>query len=148
MRIGDVLIWERDKDGGPESKVDGLWIFRWKKLFTIAWLTFHEGSREADHSHAFNAWSWLVEGKLEEHVVVDVENKDSELHGARFINWYHASWRPIFTPRERMHRVYGMGKINKVLTFRGPWVDQWREQEGTKLRTLTHNRVITREREL
>lgn len=137
MRIGDFLIWERDKDGGPESKVDGLWIFRHKKLFTIAVLSFAKGSREAAHSHAFNSISWLLSGGLDEYVVETID----ELGVWTVKETYKPSIKPIITTRDRMHTVYGEAEINKVLTLRGPWVDTWKEIVGNKLITLTHNRV-------
>jgi hypothetical protein len=132
MRIGDVLICETGKDGGPESRVDGFWLFRHKKLFSIALLRFSRGSREAYHSHAFNAVSWLLTGRLREQVLTKTG-----------FDWfvYEPSIRPIKTPRERTHKVYGLAESNWVLTFRGPWVDTWREfVDGEKV-TLTHNRV-------
>ena len=67
MRFGDVLLFHTGKDGGPESKVDGYWLFRHKRLFTVALLRFSKGSREAYHSHAFNAVSWVLTGAPSSH---------------------------------------------------------------------------------
>ena len=59
------------KDGGPESKVTGYWLIESKRWFSIALLRFDEGSREAFHTHAFNAISWVLWGELLEYVRVD-----------------------------------------------------------------------------
>lgn len=50
----------KGKDGGPESNVTGYWLIEAKGLFSFVLLRFDKGSREAYHSHAFNAWSWKL----------------------------------------------------------------------------------------
>jgi hypothetical protein len=132
MRWGDVLLFEKGKDGGPESKVDGFWIFRHKKLFSVALLRFNKGSREAYHSHAFNAVSWVLTGGLME-VVRSRYGWD--------VTGYCPSIKPVFTPRDRMHKVYGVAEDNWVFSLRGPWKDEWQEVVGDEVITLTHNRV-------
>ena len=118
------------KDGGPLSKVFGYWLVELKALFTIAVLRFDEGSREAFHSHAFDCWSWVLSGQLEEHL------EDGT------VNVYKASWRPVRTLRTTVHKVYGRAPRTWVLTFRGPWAQTWQEvQEDGTLVTLTHGRV-------
>lgn len=122
------------KDGGPESKVWGFWLIEAKNLFSIALLKFEDGSREAFHDHAFNAWSWVLSGKLKE-----------------FCRWpdgepvlfkiYKPSWNRIFTPREFTHMVKSVGNT-WVLTFRGPWDNTWHEWVDNKLITLTHGRKV------
>lgn len=132
MRIGDTLIFDTGKDGGPKSKVDGFWLFRHKKLFTVALLKFNPGSREAFHSHAFNSISWVLIGWLRE---VMVNCKDPLYH------W--PGLKPIITLRDTFHKVYGLSsEPSWILTFRGPWADTWEEiDENGDLVTLTHNRV-------
>jgi len=56
------------KDGGPDSTVTGYWLIESKKWFSIVLLKFEGKSREAFHTHAFNAISWLLKGKLIEHI--------------------------------------------------------------------------------
>lgn len=134
MRIGSTIICEKAKDGGPESKVVGFWLFRCKWLFTIALLNFARGSREVYHSHAFNAWSWLLRGRLVEHTY----------RGQYEV--YEPSLKLISTPRDRIHKVYGSFDSNWVLTFRGPWAHSWLEIEeaepADKLTILTHDRRV------
>ncbi len=130
MRFGDLLVCETGKDGGPKSRVDGFWLFRHKRLFTVALLRFSEGSREAFHSHAFNSWSVLLTGGLlEQHLDGTVDT--------------HTAGNVIKTFRNTFHKVYGLADANWVLTFRGPWADTWQEvTEDGEYVTLTHNRVV------
>jgi hypothetical protein len=130
MRFGDSLFLEVGKDGGPKSRVDGFWLIRIKSLFSIALLRFAKGSRQAFHSHAFNSRSWLLTGGL-----VEVE-----LGGP--VKRHEPSLKPIDTKRDTFHKVFGVKDSNWVLTFRGPWADDWLEvdERGDIIR-LTHNRV-------
>lgn len=120
------------KDGGYESTVWGFWLVEIKSLFSIALLCFEDGSRDAYHSHAFNAVSWLLSGRLVEHFYPDYS-------AGQLI--HDPSVAPIYTPRERTHKVYSVGR-SWVLTFRGPWADKWEEYRGASRQavTLTHGR--------
>lgn len=51
------LLFKR-KDGGQQSTVTGYWLIEWKNVFSIVLLKFEKGTREAYHTHAFNAFSW------------------------------------------------------------------------------------------
>lgn len=119
-----------DKDGGPESRVWGFWLIGLKKLFSVVLLRFEDGSREAYHTHAFNAVSWVLRGELHE----------EHLMGLTF---YHLpSWRPVYTTRDTFHRVSSVGRT-WVISLRGPWADLWLEwlPETQETVLLTHNRV-------
>lgn len=118
------------KDGGKKSSVWGFWLFEIKSFASIAVLKFVGDSREAYHTHAFHAISWLLKGELEETL----------LDGT--VVTYKPSIIPIITPRSRFHKVRSVG-ASYALTFRGPWVDQWKEWLEAEQReiTLTHGRV-------
>ncbi len=130
MRFGDTIICEWAKDGGPESKVDGFWMFRSKRWGTVAVLKFAQGSREAFHSHAFNSHSIVLKGKL------------LELHKNGEVD-VHSTGHYIRTLRNTFHKVLGLEETSWVLTVRGPWSDTWLDQDEKDgiTRTLTHNRV-------
>lgn len=118
------------KDGGPDSTVWGYWLIEAKKLFSVALLCFEDGSRDEHHSHAFNSVSWVIKGKLLEHM----------LNGK--LQAYRPSLWPIITKRDTFHRVVSVGRT-WVLTFRGPWHDVWQEYHPKKgIYNLTHGRKI------
>lgn len=121
---------EWSKDGGPESNVSGFFLLEWKGGFSIAILRFANGTRDAYHSHAFNAWSWLLSGMLIEKLV----------DGGLVV--YRPSARYIYTSRSRYHKVASVG-TSWALTFRGPWTETWLERrpvEGDVV--LTNGRKV------
>jgi quercetin dioxygenase-like cupin family protein len=113
----------------------GFWLVEIKPLFSVALLCFENGSREAYHEHAFNSWSLVLKGELEE----DVAFFD---RGAGFTRLYGTGCF-VHTPRECCHKVKSVGRT-WVLTFRGPWADRWREwlPKERRYQTLTHGRKV------
>lgn len=127
--IPRVLLGRRD--GGPDSHVRAFG-FEWKAIGSVLALRFAPGSRDAYHSHAFDAWSWVAgPGWLREVVV------------SRGLAFRYRAYHPgalVHTPRECTHRVISKG-VTWVLTVRGPCVDQWIDHPiGAPPRTLTHGR--------
>jgi len=122
------------KDGGKDSVVWGFWLCEFKPLFSITLLCFEDGSREAFHSHAFNAISWVLKGHIEETMLDET-----------IINNYHPSFKPVYTPRDCFHRVYSYGRT-WILTFRGPWTKEWQEYlpDTDEFVTLTNGRRIVK----
>lgn len=138
------LFWKA-KDGGPDSNVTGYWLIECKALCSIALLKFSEGSREAYHSHAFNAWSWILWGGLREFW----REHFNDFGGVTltFNRMMLPSFKPIYTPRDRLHQVHGVAKTTWALTFRGPWKDTWNEffEKTGKWVRLTHGRKVVKE---
>ena len=130
-----MKILFKSKDGGLESNVTGYWLVESKKLFSIVLLCFDRGSREAYHNHAFNAISWVLSGRLNERIKYSKGYMDVCLT---------PSILPVFTSRERMHKVSGLDRKTWVLSFRGPWLDTWKEffVSTNKEVTLTHGRKV------
>lgn len=120
------------KDGGPASRVWGFWLIEIKSLFSVAVLKFEDGARDAYHTHAFNAWSWLLKGQL----IEIVRGHEHLCHVS-----YRPSLRPIYTPRDMFHKVVSLG-TSWAITFRGPWSKTWQEYipETDRTITLTHGR--------
>lgn len=131
-----MKIFSYEKDGGKESKVWALFLIEAKKLFSVAFLHFKDGSREAFHSHAFNAVSWVLWGQLNE----------EQFNGKR--RTYRPSLVPVWTPRTNFHMVKSVGNTF-VISFRGPWADFWNEYlpEKEQIVTLTHGRKVMMIRE-
>lgn len=119
------------KDGGPESKV-WCWGLESKRFGSVLLMLFKEGSREAYHTHAFNAISWILSGALVEQHIDD--NFDLRL----------ASFWPVRTRRQTYHKVTGLRDRTWVLSFRGPWVARWSEYVSATRQSLllTHGRVV------
>ncbi len=118
------------KDGGPESHVTGFFLIEIKSLFSIVILQFKEGTREAFHSHAFNALTfWLSAAAYE------------EFPKAKAKYWKGGQWK--FTPRNLMHRVRAIVD-SYAISFRGPWKETWNEYlpEQDKTVVLTHGRKV------
>jgi len=124
------ILWG-DKDGGKESRV-WVWGIESKHVGSVLLMLFREGSREAFHSHAFNALSWVLRGKLRE--TFFIAGAAPRIHVP--------SWKPIKTYRETFHMVEGLAPRTLVFSLRGPWVDTWREflPRLKQFVTLTHGR--------
>lgn len=115
------------KDGGPLSRVWAYWLFEIKRLASVALLRFDDGTRDAFHSHAFSAVSWVLSGELVEESLGGLTRQ------------HLPSLLPIYTPWYQTHRVRSKGR-SWVLTFRGPWQGQWYEWADGQLVKLTHGR--------
>lgn len=154
-----MRLLSKAKDGGPESPVDGYFLFEIKSLFSIVLLHFNRGTRESLHNHAFNALTfWLRGGVLEEtNTIVQTTPLKSE----RITNTFEWGAGQIkLTPRELLHRiitpatgvyrgVFGTSNRSAVngawaLSFRGPWKKTWQEYKPATVETitLTHGRKL------
>lgn len=131
MKDNYMKFFQKGFDGGDQSNVTGYWLIEIKSLFSIVLLRFGKGSREAYHTHAFNAFTWFLKGE------VDEIHKDGQT-----INW-KPSLKPKFTPRNCYHKVFAK-QTTWALSFRGPWVDKWKEyrENNEKEVTLTHGRRV------
>lgn len=120
-----MRFFEWAKDGGPESTVDGFYIIELKDFFSILLLKFNDGSRDNFHDHAFSAVSWLLKGKLSE----ELKNENCAVS-------LEPSLKPIFTHRDRMHKVRSIG-TSWALSFRGPWRAVWHEYDPKNKEHIT-----------
>jgi len=109
-----MKLFKAGKDGGPKSTVTGYWLAEIKSLFSAVLLKFEDGSRDEYHSHAFDCVSWVLRGKVVEHML-DGRTRT-----------YGPSLRPVVTTRDTFHRVVSEG-TTWVLSFRGPWAATWQE---------------------
>lgn len=121
-----LKFFSKSPDGGKGSGVTGYFLVEIKPLFSIVLLHFSEGSREAFHEHAFNALTIWLSGRVREHHL-DGEIKE------------FSAGRVKYTPRRTFHKIEGL-MSTWAISFRGPWVDYWRECRSGRLVTLTHGR--------
>lgn len=121
-------------DGGLDSGVTGYFLIEWKMFFSIGLLHFKKGSREAFHSHAFNALTFWVKGDVTEIKHPSDISKD-----------FSASFKPKYTPRSNFHKIFAHTDTY-ALTFRGPWLDYWYEFKNNKYQILTHGRKTINEK--
>lgn len=128
-----MKLFAKAPDGGAGSGVTGFYLVEIKSLFSIVLLRFSKGSREAFHSHAFNAWTVWLRG--------EVRVREYFLPTSMFLRWRAGQIK--FTPRNCFHKIEG-GRTAWALTFRGPWADRWQESRRGRLVTLTHGRKEVR----
>ena len=129
-----MKIFSKSHDGGKDSGVTGYWLIEWKSLFSIVLLKFSHKHRENYHSHAFNAYTWWLKGKV-------VEEFPDPLKGS--LTWV-PSLKPKFTPRKNIHKIV-VTEDAYALSIRGPWDDTWVEVSPKgDVTTLTHNRVVVK----
>ncbi len=116
-------------DGGKKSGVKGFFIVEIKSLISIVILKFNKGSRENYHSHAFNALTWFLKGKMTEHNL----NGDNKA--------YARSFKPKITLKSDIHKVYA-DEESYAISIRGPWDTVWKEfnPRTKEFIILTHGR--------
>lgn len=123
-----MKLFKKSHDGGSDSGVTGYWLIECKWLFSIVLLRFSKGSREAFHSHAFNAYTWWLTGSVHE-----------EIFPTRAIRVWKPSWIPKYTPKNCFHRVNAQ-ETTWALSLRGPWDKTWKEHKNGETYELTHGR--------
>jgi hypothetical protein len=126
-----MRFFKTASDGGKKSGVKGFWLIEIKWLFSIVFLRFSPGTRENYHSHAFNALTIWLKGRVIEDRL-DTRTKTEYPKAGRF------KW----TPRENIHRVEALVPT-WCLCIRGPWHKEWREYDPktNEIITLTHGRT-------
>lgn len=133
MRWKPKMFFKR-ADGGENSGVTAYMLIEWKPVFSIGLLYFNIGSREAYHTHAFNAITWWLKGDVWEVSIVDGE----EIY---VLKKFTPSLKPKFTSRDCYHKIIA-NTPTLALTFRGPWKDKWKELRPDGEVILTHGRTI------
>lgn len=123
-----IKIFKKSHDGGKDSGVTGYWLIEWKSVFSIVVLRFSEGSREAFHSHAFNALTWWIKGEVREEFAEGEPSKT-----------WKPSLIPKFTPHGNFHKIVA-NKVSWAISLRGPWSKTWEELKNGERYTLTHGR--------
>jgi len=138
-----MKLFQKSPDGGKGSGVSAYFLIEWKRFFSIALLHFNPGTREAYHSHAFNAVTLWLSGTVEEQRIFSNDRKvlssGAPVRWVAFTRYRAGQWK--LTTRDNMHRVKALTSA-WALTFRGPWVDRWQELKDGQIVTLTHGRKV------
>lgn len=124
-----MKFFTKSHDGGIDSGVTGYWLIECKWLFSIVLLRFSKGSREAFHSHAFNAWTLWLKGYVVEEYLYTQEQ------------YVWKAGQLKYTPRHRFHKITSK-EVSWALSFRGPWWNHWQEYKNGVLTKLTHGRKV------
>lgn len=132
MQLFNIKLFHKAPDGGHGSGVTGYFLVEIKPLFSVVLLRFSQGSREAYHEHAFSALTLWLSGRVEEHRIDG---------GTLAVTRFPCHSRLKYTPRHCFHKIIGITEA-WALSFRGPWVDYWREMRKNKTVTLTHGRRV------
>mgnify|MGYP002376661836 CR=1 FL=1 len=126
-----MRLFSKAPDGGKNSGVTGYYLVEIKPLFSVVLLHFNKGTREAFHEHAFNALTFWLKGSVREH---HVSGQTKKFYAGQF----------KYTSRSCFHKIEAL-ESTWAISFRGPWVDYWRESRLGKIVTLTHGRKIVDE---
>ena len=128
-----MKLFKKSHDGGKDSGVTGYWLIENKKFFSILLLRFSKGSREAFHSHAFNAYTWWLKGLVKEEFK---DTNDCIIWKPSLLNLFF----PKYTPKGNFHKIIGI-KESWALSIRGPWDYTWKEFKNGEEYTLSQGRV-------
>jgi hypothetical protein len=91
-----------------ESKYfGGVWIYNWKTI-----------KQNRFHTHAFNAYAFLLSGSYTEEVIEDGVIKNNTVN-----QWM----KPRFLPKNYCHRILKAEKNTWTIVFFGKWIPYWYE---------------------
>lgn len=132
LKLKPMKLFRKSHDGGKDSGVTGYFIVELKSFFSIVILRFSKGTRDAYHSHAFNAFTFWLKGSIKEH---DPLLPKPEIYKTGQFK---------YTPRNKMHMVEAM-ETTWAISIRGPWKESWYELKNGKIIELTHGRNVVSE---
>lgn len=116
-----IVIFKKKKINLGEQPVTEWTLLEYKKWFSIKLFHFHktEGYQDRFHTHAFNAYSFLLKGDYIEEII---EN-------GHILKVARSRERMLFIPRDSYHRIT---KSNGcwTLLFTGPWGNEFKELRG------------------
>lgn len=116
-----VCMKKKRIDLGDQS-VTEITILEYKKWFSIKLFNFHksEGVQDRFHTHAFNAYSFLIKGDYTEEI----------LESGKIVKTLRSRSKLLFIPKNSYHRITrSNGCITLLVT--GPWGDTFKELRNT-----------------
>jgi hypothetical protein len=103
-----------------DQKVSQFVLLEIKYLFSIVFFYFHksDGFQDRFHTHAFNAISFKLFGKYDEHILINEKTGEYNIRKRNNIIQYF--------PKDTYHRIAKSTGCMTVL-FSGPWRKKWKE---------------------
>ena len=131
-RVFSLLKYNKFEFG--EQIVSQFVVFECKWLFSIIIFYFHksEGSQDRFHTHAFNAISFKLFGKYEEHILDSEES--GEFHTEARVQFFK------YFPRNSYHRIAKSDGCATIL-ISGPWHTEWKEYINGKIQHYNWGRT-------
>ncbi len=125
------VFWKRKTIALGEQTVSELTILEWKPLFSLKLFHFHEtdGCQDRFHTHAFNAFSFLLKGDYTEEVICN----------GVIMRRRRSHKRLLFIPKNQYHRIT-RSKGCWTLLLTGPWGSEFKElrhEQGNMYREVT-----------
>lgn len=116
-RFGKILHWDNTSLG--VGNIQRFTIFEIKYVCGIIVNIFNTTNQDRFHSHAFNAFSWMLRGHYFEEVIEDGAVVTKKIEKSRFI------------PRNYIHKITQSTPNAMSITFEGPWESTWNEYFDT-----------------
>lgn len=117
-----IVFMKKKRIDLGEQSVTELTILEYKKLFSIKLFNFHrsEGLQDRFHTHAFNAYSFLLKGDYTEEV----------LENNKIVKYLRSRSKTLFIPKDSYHRITrSKGCVTLLIT--GPWGETFKELRNT-----------------
>lgn len=117
-----IVFFKKKRIDLGEQSVTELTLLEYKKWFSIKLFNFHksEGVQDRFHTHAFNAYSFLIKGDYTEEV----------LDGNRIVKCLRSRSKALLIPKDSYHRITrSKGCVTLLIT--GPWGETFKELRNT-----------------
>lgn len=129
-KFGKLFHWDNTSLG--VGSIKRFTIIEIKYLGGIIVNIFNTRNQDRFHSHAFNAWSWMIKGHYYEDVIVDgKEIVTKKIEKSRYI------------PRNHIHKITKSSHNAMSITFEGPWESVWNEYfDDGRIKTYSWGRKV------
>lgn len=130
---------KKDRIALGKGYVDRYTICEFKNWFSVYVHNWHTVAQDRYHTHAFNAWVYMICGQYEEQVM----DANAPL-GSMFSRETIRAGSLRYVPRAHCHRILRAIAPCWTIAFAGPWIDHWYELRWDLLgwRKLGHGRRV------
>tara|TARA_R110000850_G_scaffold100075_1_gene207169 strand:- start:163 stop:627 length:465 start_codon:yes stop_codon:yes gene_type:complete len=118
IRLRDIKLLTSKQVALGQGNVTQYTLFECKELFSIIFYRWNTIDQVRFHTHAFNAYAFLLKGYYHEKIISKGKTTD---------NIVNQILKPRFLAREYCHSI-GYAKPNTMtLVITGSWQDTWQE---------------------